>query len=149
MEERHLILLLIAALSIVIFLVIIVVIHNMGKNEPKTLTKTQKKVPPASKALRIEDLVDIVANRNSSKNDLTNAVLKVSKEFPFPKKTKGKTTKEAKVYLNFVLLVASHKNADAKLVAFMNTELKKTNKEYSQEIDVYESEGIRQRGNRV
>ena len=148
-EEKHLILLLIAALSIVIFLVIIVVINNMGKPQVKSVKKTHKQVDSTGNELRIEDLVDIAANRNSTKNDLTNAVIKVSKHFPFPKKPRGRVTKEGKIYLNFVLLVASHRKADAKLVAFMNTELKKANKEYSQEIDIYESEGIRQRGNRI
>jgi hypothetical protein len=148
-EEKHLILLLIGALSIVIFLVIIVVMHNMGKTEIKTTSKKTNKPQSSEKALRIEDLVNIAANRNSTKNDLTNAVLKVSKDFPFPAKIKGRVNKEGKIYLNFILLVASHRKADAKLVAFMNTELKKRNKEYSQEIDIYESEGIRQRSNRI
>jgi len=148
-EEKHLILLLIVALSIVIFLIIIVVMHNMGKTEVITPKKKSTNKTSDENAWDIEKLIDIAANRNSTKNDLTNAVMKVSKSFPFPKKVKGKVTKEGKVYLNFILLVASHHKADAKLVAFMNTELKKANKEYSQEIDIYESEGIRQRSHRV
>ena len=59
------------------------------------------------------------------------------------------TPKIAKVYLNFVLLVASHRNADAKLIAFMDEELKKANPEYKHEIDIYENEGINQRGKRI
>ena len=149
MDEKHLMLLFIASLSMVIFLVIIVVMHNMGKNDSKPTKSKTTKAPPPKNTLRIEDLVNIAANQNSTKNDLTNAVLKVSKDFPFPTKIKGRVNKESKVYLNFVLLVASHPRADAKLVAFMNTELKKKNKEYSQEIDIYESEGIRQRSNRI
>lgn len=94
-------------------------------------------------------MVEIVANRNATKNDLTNAVMRVAKEFVFPAKIKGKMPKGIKVYLNFVLLLASHKNADAKLVAFCNTELKKTNKDYTREIDIYENEGLRQRANRI
>ena len=68
---------------------------------------------------------------------------------PFPKKTKGIAPKSAKIYLNFVLLVASHHNADAKLIAFMDEELKKANPDYKREIDLYENEGINQRGNRI
>lgn len=149
MEEKHLIILLISALCVVVFLVIIVVINNMGKSSDIATSEEEKTTIAIKKALTIEDLIDIVANRNSTKNDLTNAVIKVSKEFPFPNKTKGKVTKEAKVYLNFILLVASHTKADAKLVAFMNSEIKKKNPEYTKEIDIYESEGIRQRGNRA
>ena len=148
MEEKHLIILLIAALSVVVLLVIVVVINTIKKPDI-AVKKSTVKISNPEVAVRIEQLVDIAANRNSSKNDLTNAVLKVSQSFPFPKKTKGQMTKEGKIYLNFILLVASHRHADAKLVAFMNTELKKKNPEYTKEIDIYESEGLRQRGTRV
>lgn len=94
-------------------------------------------------------MLEIAANRNSTKNDLTNAIIKVSKELPFPTKIKGKMPKEAKLYLNFVLLVTSHKKSDAKLIGFMDYELKKINKTYTTEIDIYENEGLRQRMNRV
>ncbi|WP_458700974.1 hypothetical protein ACKGJI_02435 [Sulfurospirillum sp. 1307] len=104
---------------------------------------------PNKKKYKIEDMVEIAANRNSTRNDLTNAILKVSRELHFPKKIKGKLPKESKVYLNFVLLIASHKNADPKLIAFCNKELKKANPEYSMEIDIYENEGLRQRANRI
>lgn len=50
------------------------------------------------------------------------------------------------MYLNFILLNAYHKNADAKLIAFMDEELKIPNPEYKTEIDIYENEGIHQRG---
>lgn len=148
MEEKNLIISLIVALLVVIILVLIVVFYSMGNKKQKVI-KRIKKTSEKSQKLTIEDMVDIVANRNSTKNDITNAVLKVTKEFIFPLKIKGKMPKGIKVYLNFVLLLASHKNSDAKLIAFTNTELKKVNKEYSIEIDIYENEGLRQRANRV
>ena len=36
-------------------------------------------------------------------------------------------------------MIASHRNADAKLIAFMDEELKKTNPDYKREIDLYEN----------
>jgi hypothetical protein len=150
LEEKHLLILLIVALSVVVLLVIMVVVNAMGKSDAKaTSRKINNASNDTSKALRIEDLVDIAANRNSSKNELASAIMKVSQTFPFPKKTKGLVSRDGKVYLNFILLVASHRHADAKLVAFMNTELKKKNPDYTKEIDIYESEGLRQRGRRV
>ncbi len=119
MEEKSLIISLIAALSVIVILVLLVVFSS------------------------------IAANRNSTKNDLTNTIIKVSKEFIFPDKIKGKMPKGIKVYLNFILLVASHKKSDAKLIAFASSELKKANKDYSTEIDIYENEGLRQRVNRM
>ena len=148
MEEKHLIILLIIALSLIVFLVIAVVVHAIKKPEEE-LKHSLSGATESEKVITIKQLVDIAANRKSSKNDLSNAVLKVSQSFPFPKKAKEGLTREGKVYLNFILLVASHKNADAKLVAFMNTELKKKNPDYTKEIDIYENEGLRQRGKRI
>jgi len=148
MEEKSLIISLIAALSVIVILVLLVVFSSMREKHTKNV-KNRKKKAIKSKKVTIEDMVEIAANRNSSKNDLTNAILKVSKEFVFPSKIKGKMPKDIKVYLNFVLLVASHKKSDAKLIAFANNELKKSNKEYSTEIDIYENEGLRQRANRI
>ena len=58
---------------------------------------------------------------------------------------KFKAPSDAKAYLNFITILASHKNADAKLIAFMSNELKKKNPEYVAEIDYYEQLGTSQR----
>ena len=148
MEQKGLIVALTVALLIIIILVLVVVVSSMGKKSKKV--KVIKKQGIAkNKKQTIENMVELVANRNTSKNDLTNIIIKVSKEFLFPAKIKGKMPKGIKIYLNFVLLIASHKKADAKLIAFMNTTLKKVNTEYSTEIDIYENEGLRQRSNRA
>jgi competence protein ComGC len=146
--EKSLIVALIVALLIIIILVLVVVVSSMSKKRTKVKVVKKHGIIKGKK-YTIEDMVELAANRNTSKNDLTNAILKVSKEFVFPQKIKGKMPKGIKVYLNFVLLVASHKHADAKLIAFMNTTLKKANSDYSTEIDIYENEGLRQRVNRA
>ena len=146
--EKGLIVALIVALLIIIILVLVVVFSSMGKKSKK-IKKVKKQGIIKGKKYTIEDMVELAANRNTTKNDLTNAIIKVSKEFIFPPKIKGKMPKGIKVYLNFVLLVASHKKADAKLIAFMNTTLKKANSDYGTEIDIYENEGLRQRINRT
>lgn len=139
---------LIAALIVIVTLFLVVAIASIGRKSK--IVKTVKKNKAAkSKKYTIEDMVELAANRNTTKNELTNAIIKVSKEFKFPPKARGKTPKSIKTYLNFVLLVASHKKSDAKLIAFMNTTLKKVNSEYAKEIDIYENEGLRQRANRV
>ncbi len=151
MEEKQLIVTLISALSFVILLILVVVFSSMGKKSQTTKTTTSGGNASSDKKKKssIEQMLEIAANRNSSKNDLTNAIIKVAKELTFPPKIKGKMPKDAKLYLNFVLLITSHKNSDAKLIAFMDYELKKVNKAYSTEIDIYENEGLRQRINRV
>jgi len=147
-EEKGLIVALAVALFIIIILVLVVVVSAMAK-KTKKLKVVKKQGIVKGKKYTIENMVELAANRNTTKNDLTSAVLKVSKEFIFPPKIKGKTPKGIKVYLNFVLLVTSHKKSDAKLIAFMNTTLKKVNQDYSKEIDIYENEGLRQRMNRA
>jgi len=146
--EKGLIVSLIVALLIIIILVLVVVVSSMGKKTKKVKVVKKEGIVKGRK-YTIENMVELAANRNTTKNDLTNAILKVSKEFIFPSKTKGKMPKGIKIYLNFVLLIASHKKADAKLIAFMNTTLKKANKEYSTEIDIYENEGLKQRMHRA
>ena len=147
MQENYLIITIVAVIAIVLISLFIVV-ANLQKTVVVEVIHTQVQEEKARK-IAIEALIDIVAKRTTSHNDLTNAVLKAAKECPFPPKEKGVAPKISKMYLNFVLLIASHRNADAKLIAFMDEELKKANPEYKREIDMYENEGINQRGNRA
>jgi hypothetical protein len=147
MQENYLILTIIAVI-IIILVSLVVVITNLQKTVVIRQVENEKEIE-AAKIKTIEEMIDIAARRSSSRNELTAAILEVSKSCIFPVKTKGIAPKSAKVYLNFVLLISSHKNADAKLIAFMDETLKKVNPEYKKEIDIYESEGIHQRGNRV
>ncbi len=148
MQENHIIIAIVAVIAIVLISLFIVV-ANLQKTVVIRVKETTPKGVEEARRIAIEELIELVAKRTTSKNDLMAAVLKASKECPFPKKTKGIAPNSAKVYLNFVLLISSHRNADAKLIAFMDEELKKANPEYKTEIDIYESEGIHQRGNRV
>ncbi len=147
MQENYLIITIVVVIAIVLISLFIVV-ANLQKTVVVEVPKTPVQEEKARK-IAIEALIDIAAKRTSTHNDLTNAILKAAKECPFPAKEKGVAPKISKIYLNFVLLIASHRNADAKLIAFMDEELKKTNPEYKQEIDMYENEGINQRGNRI
>ena len=148
MQENYIIIAIVADIVIVLISLFIVV-ANLQKTVVIEVSSSQKAVETQAQKVAIEMMVEIAAKRTSTRNDLTNAILRVSKECPFPPKEKGVTPKRSKVYLNFILLVASHRNADAKLIAFMDDELKKVNPEYKREIDIYESEGIHQRGNRI
>ena len=147
MQENYLILTIIAVI-VIILVSLVIVITNLQKTVVIREVENEKAIE-AAKIRTIEEMIDIAANRASSRNDLTAAIFEVARSCTFPAKTKGVAPKSAKIYLNFVLLVSSHKNADAKLIAFMDETLKKANPEYKKEIDVYESEGIHQRGNRI
>ncbi len=148
--EKSLIYFLIFAALFIIVLVLFLTFSSMGSKK-KVVKKVQKKGTTSyrDKKVTIKEMVEIAANRNSSRSDLINAILKVAKELPFPKKSRGVAPKEAELYLEFVLLIASHKNADAKLIAFCNKELKKANPTYATEIEIYENEGLKQKANRI
>lgn len=148
MQENYIIFA-IAAVIVIVLISLFIVVINMQKTVMVHTQSAGKNKKHEGKKISIEELVERVAKRKTSRNELTAAIMKAAKECPFPQKTKGIAPKSAKVYLNFVLLVASHHNADAKLIVFMDEELKKANPEYKTEIDIYENEGINQRGNRV
>lgn len=147
MQENYLIIAIVVVITIVLVSLFIVV-ANMQKTVIVETAHTDVQEEKVRK-IAIEALIEIAAKRTTTRNELTNAILKAAKECPFPEKERGVAPKVSKVYLNFVLLVASHRNADAKLIAFMDEELKKANPEYKREIDLYENEGINQRGNRI
>ena len=148
MQDDYLVFAIISVI-VIILISLFFVITNLQKTIIIREIKAQEEKVERQKKASIEMMVELVSKRNTSKNDLTAAIFEVAKNCPFPAKTKGIAPNNAKMYLNFILLVASHKNADAKLIAFMDEELKKTNAEYKTEIDIYENEGIHQRGNRV
>ena len=149
MQENYLIIMIVAIIAIVIISLFIIVV-NLKKTVVVQLSSEEIKIEAIkAQKMAIEALVEIAAKRTSSRNDLTAAILKVAEDCPFPQKENGVAPKMAKIYLNFVLLVASHRNADAKLIAFMDDVLKNANPLYKKEIDIYENEGINQRGNRT
>lgn len=147
MQDTHLVVAIVAVVVLVI-ISLFVVVANVQRTVVVHVGENNKHDEKENK-ITIEELIERVAKRNASKNELTAAVLTASKHCLFPAKEKGIAPKSAKAYLNFVLLIASHHNADAKLIAFMDAELKKSNPEYKTEIDIYENEGINQRGNRI
>lgn len=137
---------LIIAILAAIFLIIVAALiflvikfkHN-GKAVQNESTKQEKK------ELTLQDLIDIVSNPKSDKNDLFAALKIFAASFKIPSKQNGKAQSDAKAFLNFITILASHKNADAKLIAFMSNEIKKKNPEYVAEIDYYEQLGTSQR----
>ena len=143
MNRQIIVISLIVAAILVIAMFIIVALKF--KNTPQTIKiKTKKQ---EQKQLTLQDLINIASDRSSSKNELFEALKIFATSFKLPPKTDGKVSTEAKVYLRFIVALASNPKADAKLIAFMNNELKKANPEYLSEIETYEKEGIGRRTN--
>jgi len=98
----------------------------------------------ANRGITLDDLLAVANDPGTSKNKLFSILRTFYSNFRLPPKKDGIAPEDAKEYLNFILAIASHKNADAKLIAFMTNELKKKNPEYAREIDAYEQKGMSQ-----
>lgn len=147
MNEIGMLNIVLIALLFIVLIVLIVIVMKLKKDD---VVSTHHLIRSDNNgSITIEDLLAIVANRKSSKNDIEAASVKFIRDFPFPQKPQAQAPEDAKIYLNFVLLVASHKNSNAKLIAYINKELKKRNPAYSKEIDIYEDRGIDERKNRI
>ena len=148
MNTKYILIGIVIIIIAIIFIVMILIVKN--SNKTIIISKEQNKKPTINKKnFTIKDMSEIAAKRKSSREELKKAVDYVAKNLPFPKKTNHKLPKDIKIYLNFVLLIASHKNADAALIAYMDRELKKVNQQYNIEIDIYENEGLKERSNRI
>jgi len=148
MDNKFILIAIIIAVIIIIFIVLIAIV----KNNNRVIIKTKiidKQTNNHNKNSTIKEMVEVAARRDSKEVDLKDAIDIVAKELPFPKKIKHRLPKEAKIYLNFVLLIASHRHCDAKMIAYMDKCIKENNEEYTREIDIYENEGLRDRSRRI
>jgi len=148
MSEKYILISIVTAIIIIIFIALILIVKSNSK-KVVVVKKVAVNKKTEKQSFTIKDMTEIAARKNTSYDDLKKAIDIVKKDLLFPKKIKYKLPKDIKIYLNFVLLVASHKNADAKLIAYMDRELKKANPQYSTEIDIYENEGLKERSSRI
>ena len=123
-------------------IILIGVLLNMKKNKKVVIEKKESKEKVVDPEVTFEDLLRVVKSKRSSTNELSKAVIQLVRHFPFPPKRGSSVPKEAKEYLDFVFALSSHPNANAKLIAFMDKELKRANPSYKMEIDVYEDRGL-------
>ncbi len=128
--------------AVALLLVAVLVIMLLNSKNTKKISKDIKKEKIKEPEVTFEELLAIVKSKRSSANDLSKAVIQLVRHFPFPEKKGNVLSDEAKKYLDFVFSVASHPNANAKLIAFMDKELKRANPSYKVEIDVYEDRGL-------
>lgn len=134
----------------VAMVIVAIVLGIVGFIVIKSLKKENKpqKAPQQTNNdsnITLEDLITIVSDKKSSKEEISKAVLYFIKKFPFPPKTDGRVPSSAITHLKFVSLVAGHKKSDAKLISYMTNELDKSNFNYISEIEQYKNIGLRSR----
>jgi len=149
MNEKYILIAIVIIIIAIVFIALVLIVKNSNKTVVVNKTKNKNKNSASKKKYTIKEMNEVAARRDSSREDLKKAIDIVKKELIFPKKIKQKLPKDIKIYLNFVLLIASHRNADAKLIAYASRELKKANPEYTTEIDIYENEGVSERSKRI
>jgi hypothetical protein len=138
--SREIIIAALIALFILIIAVLIAAVLKFKDVPAKSIISEKTK-----RETTLQDLLEIVRNKNSDKKELSEALKIFATSFKIPPKNGDKVSAEARAYLMFITILASHPKTDAKFIAFMNNELKKANPAYSSEIDVYEKEGVRKR----
>lgn len=135
---------LIILLGLIVFLVVLAI--KIASKKQTLTAKTQKqeaKSTTPDKAPDIKELLKFASDSSKSRNDLANLVY-VFSQLKWPEFT-NPISKDAELYLSFILLIASHKNADAKLVTYLNSESKKLNPAYYSLIEEYENIGLSSR----
>lgn len=131
---------LIILLGLIVFLVVLAIKIASKK---QTLTAKTQKQEVKSTTPDIKELLKFASDSSKSRNDLANLVY-VFSQLKWPEFT-NPISKDAELYLSFILLIASHKNADAKLVTYLNSESKKLNPAYHNLIEEYENIGLSNR----
>ena len=139
---------LIVFFSALLIAAVCVLIYLLLKNSSKENEPANKITPIKEEILTIEKLEELASDNSLSKNELFDLVKVFTDKFSIPAKKDKIAPKEASNYINFIILICSHQNADATLISFLDKEAKKKNPSYVTEIEESEKIGIENRKNR-
>ena len=139
---------LIVFFSALLIAAVCALIYLLLKDSTKETKSANKIAPIKEEVLTIEKLEELASDKSLSKNELFDLVRVFADKFSIPAKKDKGAPKEASNYINFIILICSHQNADAKLISFLDKEAKKKNPSYVAEIEESEKIGIENRKNR-
>ena len=139
---------LIVFFSALLIAAVCVLLYLLLKDNTKETKPANKITPIKEEILTIEKLEELASDNSLSKNELFDLVKVFTDKFSIPAKKDKSAPKEASNYINFIILICSHQNADAKLISFLDKEAKKKNPSYVTEIEESEKIGIENRKNR-
>ncbi|WP_109147037.1 fatty-acid--CoA ligase [Campylobacter concisus] len=134
-----------------IFLLIVAIcalIYLLLKNKDHQVLARGLEPESEEEEITIEKLEELAGDKTLSKNELFELIQIFGEKFIIPAKKNQVAPKEASNYINFIILICSHQNADAKLISFLDKEAKKKNPSYVAEIEDSERIGIENRKNR-
>ena len=139
---------LIVFFSALLIAAVCALIYLLMKDSTKEPKSANKIAPIKEEILTIEKLEELASDKTLSKNELFELIQIFGEKFIMPAKKNQVAPKEASNYINFIILICSHENADAKLISFLDKEAKKKNPSYVAEIEDSERIGIENRKNR-
>ena len=139
---------LIVFFSALLMAAVCALIYLLLKDSTKETKSANKIAPIKEEILTIEKREELASENSLSKNELFDLVKVFADKFSIPAKKDKGAPKEASNYINFIILICSHQNADAKLISFLDKEAKKKNPSYVAEIEDSERIGIENRKNR-
>ncbi|MBR8465762.1 fatty-acid--CoA ligase [Campylobacter sp. faydin G-140] len=147
-SSKIIVVFIIVVLLVAIAILLFALIKFISKGDTQPQQKVSKISSAQTKQLNINDLLRMVSDQNLDKNALFGLVRYFTANLTIPLKVENKIPKEANAYFSFILLVCSHKNVDAKLISYLDTETKKKNPTYVIQIEESENQGIKNRKNR-
>ncbi len=115
---------------VVIFGIYFFFFSGREKREDSTLGTTTK--------ITIEELLAVLKNQKSSKDDLQDASRALMTNFEIDQDTKEN-------FLMFIYLLAKHKNSDSKIILELDKKIKAVNPEFLKESAKYQRMGLDER----
>ena len=132
---------------VLLIVAVCVLVYLLLKNKTHQATPSNK-IVSVKEEITIEKLEKLAGDNSLSKNELFELIQIFIEKFNIPPKNNQTMPREANNYINFIILICSHKNANAKLISFLDKEAKKKNPSYVVEIENSERVGIENRKNR-
>ena len=117
---------------ILAIIAIIVVLKSSKKNQK---ISTNVKQNESKKEIDFQELIKIVSNKNTSSNDVLNALILFNKYFRID-------DKHAHDYLIFLSKCLTHKNVNKSIFQYYHNEVKKNNEKYKTELDAIEMKAL-------
>lgn len=136
----------IIGLGILVFILIIAcVFYFIIKSSKKPINEAEKVTKTKNEPKNdLEDLIK-AAKEAKDTSTLSKVVLAFIQTQSLGERGTGNLSEDAKKKLSFISAVCANKNADGKMISYLNLELGKKNPSFKREIDLYENMGLAKR----
>lgn len=132
---------------VVILAILVFLLGVPFKKKPKKKPKIKKEVSSVPSRTDLKFLSNIIANRESSTKELTDALALIIKYHGTMHKKLGMLAHpDSKIYMDVLFKVCRHKNTNKEMIVKFSYELEKLNPQYKREINDALMRGLNSRG---